>query len=71
MHHFRLTLILAAVLIVSGCARTSPSSEDLPIKDSDQPELTDKEQFTQLIDDIFLETFTYSGLKLHNLIYDP
>ncbi len=75
MHHFRPALILAVALLASGCARTSPSAESLPAEqraeEHAQPELTDQEQFTQLIDDIFLETVTESGLTLHTLISDP
>lgn len=71
MHHFRPALILAVALLLSGCARTSPSSEAQPPKEHTQPELTDQERFSQLIDDIFLETLTESGLTLHTLVSDP
>ena len=71
MHYFRPALILAVALFATGCTRTSPSSESLPAEEHTQPEPTDQEQFTQLIDDIFLETVTESGLTLHTLISDP
>ena len=64
-----LSILLSASLLIGGCASrpgTAPSPET-----SETAENTDQERFEQIIDDLFYDTVTSSGLMMHSTLSHP
>lgn len=64
-----LSIILSVPLLMSGCAlrpKTAPAPNV-----SDQAENEHQERFEQIIDDLFYDTVTSSGLMMHSTLSDP
>lgn len=68
-----LALLLSAALTLSGCTpKTSPSVPDSESAlSSELPLSSDQERFESLIDDLFYDTVTGSGLTMHSTLSRP
>ncbi len=62
------SLLLTASFLLIGCARKSPETPNatLPPVDSSSEEL-----FQEMINDLFYDTVTSSGLTMHSMLTDP
>lgn len=62
------SLLLTASFLLTGCARKSPETPNatLPPVDSSSEEL-----FQEMINDLFYDTVTSSGLTMHSMLTDP
>lgn len=70
-----LALTLSAALLLAGCSRQAPKAPELPPAETPLPSEaappSDQEQFEQLIDDLFYDTVTGSGLMMHSTLSEP
>lgn len=62
------SLLLTTSLLLIGCAGKSPETQN-EIPPSTGP--SSEEQFQEMIDDLFYDTVTSSGLTMHSMLTDP
>lgn len=62
------SLLLTTSLLLTGCAGKSPETQN-EIPPSTGP--SSEEQFQEMIDDLFYDTVTSSGLTMHSMLTEP
>lgn len=61
-------LALAASFALSGCTRNPPKAE---VEDIPPTDYAAEEQFQEMINNLFYDTVTSSGLTMHSMLTDP
>ena len=61
-------LILTASLAVTGCSASTPEPE---AENTPSVDITAEEQFQKMINDLFYDTVTSSGLTMHSMLTNP
>ncbi len=59
-------LFLAVSILFCGCSPKDTVSKAVP-----EPTLSDEEHFTRMVEELFYETVTSSGLTMHSTLSDP
>lgn len=68
-HRHVLPLILSAVLLLAGCTPRASGSPPAPSSEASAP--SDQELFEQIVDDLFQDTLSSSGLIMHSTLSRP
>ena len=61
--------VLTAALLLAGCTPGTPEAAPAPAPE--EAALSDQERFEQIIDDLFQDTLTSSGLMMHSTLSRP